>query len=37
LLFGFVLDSGGPTAALMVCVALMGGSFVTLCLLHPKT
>jgi MFS family permease len=36
ILFGLVLDRGGPTAALMFCVALMGASFVVLCLLHPK-
>jgi hypothetical protein len=37
ILFGFVLDSGGPVAALMFCVALMGGSCLVLCLLHPRT
>ena len=36
LVFGLVLDRGGPTAALMFCVALMGASCFVLCLLHPK-
>jgi MFS family permease len=37
LVFGLVLDRGGPTAALMFCVALMGASCFILCLLHPRT
>ena len=36
LVFGYVLDNGGPIAALGFSGALMLGSFVVLCLLRPQ-
>lgn len=36
LAFGYVLDSGGPRAALIFSGVVMGLSFLTLCLLRPK-